>query len=381
MFWVRVALLASALVTVYCALTSTPPPGRSYLEPDQRTTPYNGWYPAKESVSLPDSILLTIAMKLRDETGLRAHARAVSSPSSPRYREYLSVKQVRDMVRPRDEDVRAVMEWVLQVAGVSPTLTPSGDFLRVRLSVQQAERLLQVKFAAFRHRHSGETLFRATTLYTVPTPVAALVDFVGGVHRFPPRAARPARLSPIVYTPAITSLYPPPTTLRVFPSDESLQALFLPVCSNGNYSTQLPPCSSAIDPAPLEAVAVRVRPSGDRAVADRSPTTAHRIDMDSLDCRPCSQWGEYESSCRGVTPSTSAVFCMTPFISNLPNYVELEVSLSSQFHITDSNSRVLSKFNVYDGSLPVYLGKFMSPSVLRHRYSVPVGLQGTHYVD
>ena len=69
-------------------------------------------------------------------------------------------------------------------------LTVAQDFLRVTTNVSVAETMLVgAKYQSFRQESTGRRLARSLHPYRVPAEIAALLDFVGPVHRFPKSTA------------------------------------------------------------------------------------------------------------------------------------------------------------------------------------------------
>ena len=92
------------------------------------------------------------------------------------------------MVAPGAEQVAAVAAWLAE-AGVRRSdleLSRSGDFLSVRgVPVGLASDLLQCPFEHFRSGITGQVVAACLAPYSVPSHIAPLLDFVGGVAALP----------------------------------------------------------------------------------------------------------------------------------------------------------------------------------------------------
>ncbi|NWH41754.1 TPP1 peptidase, partial [Chloropsis hardwickii] len=129
-------------------------------------------------------VQLTFALRQRGTARLARLVQAVSDPRSPRYGQYLSLEQVRDLVQPSPATLMTVLKW-LQDHGVEDCRSVTTlDFLECYLPASVAERLLPG--AEFHRYVQGQhSLVRSPLPYTVPAELLQHLDFVGGMHRFP----------------------------------------------------------------------------------------------------------------------------------------------------------------------------------------------------
>ncbi|XP_078728268.1 tripeptidyl-peptidase 1 [Lampetra fluviatilis] len=181
---------------VLLLLEARPSQGSVLLEPDQPLGAPDGWHPLGDVA--PDSeVELTFALKQQNVEALLAVLDRVSDPASENYGRHLSLDEVGELVRPSEETERTVRSW-LAVHGVtqcSSVLTH--DFLLCSMSARVAHRVLPgTRFQRF-ERDDGHTVVRSLSAYTLPTSLAACLDFVGGVHRFPSWHPRGVRIPPL----------------------------------------------------------------------------------------------------------------------------------------------------------------------------------------
>jgi tripeptidyl-peptidase-1 len=126
---------------------------------------------------------LSFPLKQRNIAAFEARVESLSDPSSYEYGKYMTVEQIRQMISPPKSAVAIVTEW-LQQHGVTQ-IEDLSDWVRATMTVEQAEKLLQVDYHHYRHIIKNVELIRAPQHYTVPQHVADVIDFVGGVFRFP----------------------------------------------------------------------------------------------------------------------------------------------------------------------------------------------------
>ncbi|XP_004717129.1 tripeptidyl-peptidase 1 [Echinops telfairi] len=165
-------------------------------EPDQQRTLPPGWV-SLGRLDPEEELSLTFALRQRNLERLAHVVQAVSDPRSPRYGKYLTLEDVAELVRPSPLTLRTVHKWLLGAGAWNCHLVITQDFLTCWLSVRQAELLLS---GAEFHRYVGgpakTSVVRSLQPYQLPQALASHVDFVGGLHRFPPTSTlrqRPER--------------------------------------------------------------------------------------------------------------------------------------------------------------------------------------------
>lgn len=147
-----------------------------------------------------ETITFRIALTQKDLPGLEKALYAAATPGSPQYGQYLTKAQVRpsrpqsptteyhqanlafrqvnEYAAPSAEGVASVSSW-LESQGLSPSsMSPSGDWISVKATVSQANRLLQAEFMAYRAEGVDDPVIR-TLSYTLPAEVK---DYVAAVH-------------------------------------------------------------------------------------------------------------------------------------------------------------------------------------------------------
>ncbi|XP_066222613.1 tripeptidyl-peptidase 1 isoform X1 [Saccopteryx leptura] len=183
-------------------------------EPDQQWTLPPGW--ASLGRAHPEEELsLTFALRQQNLERLSELVQAVSDPASPRYGKYLTLDDVAELVRPSSLTLRTVQKWLLAAGARNCNSVATQDFLTCWMSVRQAELLLS---GSEFHRYVGgpaEThVVRSPHPYQLPKALAPHVDFVGGLHRFPPTSSLRQRPEPQVADPVGLHLGVTPSVFR-----------------------------------------------------------------------------------------------------------------------------------------------------------------------
>uniref|UniRef100_A0A3P9J442 Tripeptidyl-peptidase 1 n=1 Tax=Oryzias latipes TaxID=8090 RepID=A0A3P9J442_ORYLA len=160
-----------------------------YLEYDQDVLIPEGWTHAGR-VDPSVELELTFALKQQNVHLLEETLRLVSDPDSAQYGKYLSLEEVASLVRPSEVTQKVVRRW-LQSHGISNCLTVhTQDFMQCTMTAEVAEKLLQG--SRFHHYvRDGQSLTRSSAPYSVHDDVHPHLDFVGGLHRFPPKSQEP----------------------------------------------------------------------------------------------------------------------------------------------------------------------------------------------
>ncbi len=156
-------------------------------------SPDAGWVVA--STTADPIVPLTVALRQRNSEKLQQFFDVVSDPRSPHYGTYKTLAEVRDLVAPSAADVKSVIAYFEAHGMSSFELLPSGDFLKMRGRVSAVNEALATDMTLWRNKDMKKAVWRALAPYSLPAEVAALVDFVSGVHHFP-QTNKPRFFSP-----------------------------------------------------------------------------------------------------------------------------------------------------------------------------------------
>ena len=95
-----------------------------------------------------------------------------------RYGHHLSKEEADTLIAPHPDSIREVEEW-LSFHGIDTSdglqRTDAGDWITVRISVAQAERMLGTKYNVYQHAASSERVVR-TMGYSLPRELHAHID-------------------------------------------------------------------------------------------------------------------------------------------------------------------------------------------------------------
>ncbi|KAM6969682.1 tripeptidyl-peptidase 1 isoform 2-T2 [Tautogolabrus adspersus] len=173
-------LLTFSFSLLFCSLVWS-----GYLEYDQDVLIPEDWTHVGR-VDPTEELELTFALKQQNVDLLEKTLRLVSDPDSAQYGKHLTLEEVSSLVRPSDLTQKVVRRW-LQSHGITNCLTVhTQDFLQCTMTAEVAETLLSgSKF--HRYTRDGQTLVRSSAPYFVHDDVHQHLDFVGGLHRLPPK--------------------------------------------------------------------------------------------------------------------------------------------------------------------------------------------------
>jgi len=144
-------------------------------------------YPSTWMKTVPadksQKLFFLIALKQRNLDVLEQSFWAISDPTSPEYRNFLTIDQIDSIVNPAESVVEEVVDW-LTSNGVSD-IEYWGDAIKVRATVEVCERVFSTQFHEFVHKESGKKIVRQFGQFSVPHKVAEHIDLVSGLSEFP----------------------------------------------------------------------------------------------------------------------------------------------------------------------------------------------------
>uniref|UniRef100_A0A3Q2P3I7 Tripeptidyl-peptidase 1 n=1 Tax=Fundulus heteroclitus TaxID=8078 RepID=A0A3Q2P3I7_FUNHE len=156
-----------------------------YLEYDQDVLLPKDWTHVGR-VDPSEEVELIFALKQQNLELLEETLRLVSDPGSAQYGKHLSLQEVASLVRPSELTQKVVRRW-LQAHGVSNCRTVrTQDFLQCTMTAELAEVLLPGS-SFHRYVRDRRSIVRSSAPYSVHEEVHQHLDFVGGLHRVPPR--------------------------------------------------------------------------------------------------------------------------------------------------------------------------------------------------
>ena len=116
----------------------------------------------------------------------------VSDPRHKRYGQHLSAADVHSYVTPSNETSDLVHEWLAENGHSSESFdySPAGDWVKLSLSVGEAENLLGTRYSVFRHVDGSELI--RTSQWSLPSHLHDHIDAIqptNSFFRFKPQAA------------------------------------------------------------------------------------------------------------------------------------------------------------------------------------------------
>jgi tripeptidyl-peptidase-1 len=133
---------------------------------------------------------LTFAVKQTRVPLLKEFVLRASDPDHVSYGHWLSLQEVNAFISPTKQAVISVSDYLRSFGVNTFETTSNNDFIKSIVRVDQAELLLDTEFRLFQHVSTNRTVVRTLGPYSLPTQVAAHVDFVAPTVRFPRISAR-----------------------------------------------------------------------------------------------------------------------------------------------------------------------------------------------
>nr|XP_046267848.1 tripeptidyl-peptidase 1 [Scatophagus argus] len=184
----------SYLVTFFIPLLFSSVVWSGYLEFNQDVLIPHDWTHVGR-VEPTEKLELTFALKQQNVDVLEETLRLVSDPDSAQYGKHLTLEEVSSLVQPSELTQKMVRHW-LQSHGITNCLTVrTQDFLQCTMTAEVAEMLLPgSKF--HRYIRDNQSVVRSSAPYAVPDDVQQHLDFVGGLHRLPPKGQQDLTKTP-----------------------------------------------------------------------------------------------------------------------------------------------------------------------------------------
>jgi len=131
-----------------------------------------------------DTTKIALALKQTNLDKLDRTFWAVSDPQSDEYQNFMSIKEIQDMVAPRPEHRHAVLRW-LHESGVTKThINDFSDCLEVTVTMAQAELMFSTQMFVYKHKN-GRIVRRSFGDYSIPDHLAHIIEMIEGISTFP----------------------------------------------------------------------------------------------------------------------------------------------------------------------------------------------------
>ncbi|KAF8972690.1 peptidase S8/S53 domain-containing protein [Flammula alnicola] len=129
---------------------------------------------------------LRIGLKQHGIDDLIDNLMEISDPFHSRYSQHLTKEEVEAFTAPHPDSVEAIDAW-LEFHGIDASSalqrSKAGEWITLRVSVEQAERMLGTKYNVYHHATSGEDVVR-TLGYSLPKELHSHVDVVAPTTYF-----------------------------------------------------------------------------------------------------------------------------------------------------------------------------------------------------
>ena len=176
-------LLGVTILALSVDLVTASPLSRRVVHERRDTTPH-GWSLHRRAD--PDiRIPLSFALVQSNVHNLDAYLHDVAHPSSPNYGKHWSPNRIAESFRPAEETVDTVRA-LLQAEGVNPArvrLSKDGGYIRVEMSVAEAEAVLATEYYVYGHE-DGATHVACGDAYHLPEHIVKHVDAVWPTIQF-----------------------------------------------------------------------------------------------------------------------------------------------------------------------------------------------------
>ncbi|XP_068194952.1 tripeptidyl-peptidase 1 [Antennarius striatus] len=173
------------LLTFSIPLLFSPLVWSGYLESNQNVLTPEDWIRVGP-VDPQKEVELTFALKQQNIEQLEETLRRVSDPDSAQYGKYLTLEEVSSLVRPSELTQKVVHQWLASHGIKNCWTVQTQDFLQCTMTADVAETLLSG--SKFQHYvRDGQSVVRSSSPYSVSDDIHQHLDFVGGLHRFPPK--------------------------------------------------------------------------------------------------------------------------------------------------------------------------------------------------
>ncbi|KAF1992112.1 subtilisin-like protein [Aulographum hederae CBS 113979] len=172
----RVSSFLALAALVASAVSS---PATPYVVHEKRTSIPTPWQ-KRDRLSGETKMPLRIGLRQRNMEHTARFLKEVSDPKSPNYGKHWSQEKVAETFAPSDDTIQRVRNW-LTASGVEEdriSLTKGKNWIHVKSTVDEAERLLKTQYYIYEHDESGQPHVGCDKYYSLPYDVSPHVDLV-----------------------------------------------------------------------------------------------------------------------------------------------------------------------------------------------------------
>jgi len=178
---------------------------------------------------------LKISLKQSKFDELERHLYEISDPHHSRYGQHLTADEVNELIKPSDETVTLVHEWLKEhEVDTDLDTSPAGDWIDLKLPVGVIESLLNTEYSVYRHV-DGDEMIR-TTKWSLPYHLHDHINTIQPTNSF----MRVKKKSPL---PETFEKRTPEQTVKFNPDDQAELTPYTPaVAATCNPSLVTPGC-------------------------------------------------------------------------------------------------------------------------------------------
>jgi tripeptidyl-peptidase-1 len=189
-----------------------------------------GWKKLRDA-DPSQSLKLRIALEQPNTAQFEQTLYDVSNPEHVLYGKHLTRDELAQLMAPRAESTSTVLSWLRENVAESK-IEDDGEWINLRVTVSEAEHLLDAKFAVYGYLDTDVEKIRALE-YSVPENVKEHITFIAPIIRFgQPKAQRSEVFEVVDATTApVTAAAIPPQSLNV----TACNATITPECLRALY--------------------------------------------------------------------------------------------------------------------------------------------------
>ncbi|GJJ06826.1 hypothetical protein Clacol_001022 [Clathrus columnatus] len=148
----------------------------SFAVHERRDTPPSG-FTSNGSANESSQLILRIALTSNNLAGLEKALYKTAFVNNGVIREHLTKEEVEQFVWPTNDTITKVTEWLSSEGIDFTTASSGGDWLKIKIDVGTANRLLNADFLSFSDDSTGKEVIR-TLSYSIPTPLQSHIQFI-----------------------------------------------------------------------------------------------------------------------------------------------------------------------------------------------------------
>ncbi|KAL9646842.1 hypothetical protein ABK040_013702 [Willaertia magna] len=138
---------------------------------------------------LKHEITFTIALKQKNINKLKEKFETVSDPFHEDYTNYLTMKEIKNLIEPTKETIQTVLTWLKNYNDISvEKISKHNDFIVVKSTIETINQLFNIKLVPFIHQNNvlyGVVFRSESASYSLPDYLVHHIDFVSDLVKFP----------------------------------------------------------------------------------------------------------------------------------------------------------------------------------------------------